>query len=89
MIDKVDPDSSLNNGGKTDYYNIPGWCKTAQHIMRARNMNYAQGNIFKVAFTFNIGRHSATDYKRELFKARFFINEELERLEQENNNETV
>lgn len=77
-------DTSINNGGQTDYYDInPEWT-TFQDVIEAREMNYAQGNIFKVACTFNIGRHSATDYERELNKIIFFTQRELQRIKREN-----
>lgn len=46
-------------------------------------MNFSQGNIFKVAFTFNCGRHHGTSYERDLHKIIFFAQRELERLENE------
>lgn len=76
---KVD-NTTKNNGGETDYYKIKEEWTTAQDIIEAREMNFAQGNIFKVAFTFNIGRHEATDYLRELNKMEYFIKREKERL---------
>jgi len=73
-------DQSANNGGSTDYYRIPTSWVMAQDVIEARKMNYSQGNIFKVAFTFNTGRHEATSYKRELNKIIYFAQRELERL---------
>lgn len=72
-----------NNGGETDYYKIKEDWKTAQDIIEARKMNFAQGNILKVAFTFNIGRHEATDYLRELNKMEYFIKREKKRIKKE------
>ena len=77
-------DNSLNNGGKTDYYDLPKDAKCCQDIIEWRNMNFQQGNIFKVAFTFNQGRHDATTYERELNKIIYFAQRELERLTNEN-----
>lgn len=75
---------TTNNGGDTDYYSInPSW-QTAQDIIEARQMNFAQGNIFKAAFTFNAGRHEATTYERELNKIAWFVNRELKRLHSTN-----
>ena len=75
--------SSINNGGETDYYRIdPEW-KMAQDIIEARDMNFSQGNIFKVAFTFNTGRHSGTDYERDLNKIIYFAQRELQRIKKE------
>ena len=73
-----------NNGGDTDYYRIkPEW-KMAQDIIEDRHMNYAQGNIFKVAYCFNIGRHNATDYLRELNKCKWFLEREIDRINNKN-----
>ena len=73
-------DTTINNGGSTAYYNInPSW-HTAQDIIEARNMNFSQGNIFKAAFTFNVGRHDATNYERELNKIAWFVQRELARI---------
>lgn len=79
--------SSKNNGGKTDYYEIKKKWKTAQDIIETRKMNFAQGNIFKVAITFNIGRHDASNYERELNKIAYFVKREKKRLKKEATNE--
>lgn len=70
-----------NDGGKTDYYQFKDNWVQAQDVIEDRNMNFSQGNIFKAAFTFNVGRHDGTDYQRELKKIIFFANRELKRLE--------
>lgn len=69
-----------NNGGSTDYYKFnPEW-KDCQDVIEDRKMNFAQGNIFKVAFCFNQGRHEASNYKRELNKIAWFVDRELNRI---------
>ena len=84
---------SKNNGGETDYYKLPvprdetGNLQDyvmAQDLIEHRDMNYAQGNIAKVAWTFNTSRHSGTDYERDLNKLIFFANRELKRIKQIN-----
>ena len=75
--------SAENNGGSTSYYKMNRKWKDAMDVVEARSMNYSQGNIFKVAFTFNIGRHDGTHYERELNKIVYFANRELERIKQE------
>lgn len=75
----MEQDLAQNNGGNTDYYRIPNGAKMAQDIIEMRDMNFAQGNIFKAAFTFNTGRHDGTDYVRELNKIIWFAQRELER----------
>ena len=77
-------DNSINKGGSTDYYKFKENWKECQDIIEDRDMNFSQGNIFKSAFCFNIGRHNATDYQRELNKIIYFANRELERIEKEN-----
>lgn len=68
-----------NNGGSTDYYKLLGM-KDLQDIIEDRNMNFAQGNILKAAFCFNVGRHEGTSYERELNKIIYFANRELQRI---------
>jgi hypothetical protein len=65
-------DNSINNGGKTSYYDIPDGVKTAADIIEWRNMNFAQGEIFKAVFCFNTGRHSGTDDLREINKVIYY-----------------
>jgi hypothetical protein len=78
-------DTTHNNGGSTDYYKFqPGWTD-CQDIIESRSMNFSQGNIFKVAFCFNVGRHSAVTYERELNKIIWFAQRELERIKQDDN----
>ena len=72
--------SATNNGGATDYYRIDKSWEMIQDIIEDRNMNYAQANIFKAAFCFNQGRHSGTDYERELNKIIYFANRELKQI---------
>lgn len=83
---------SVNNGGSTDYYKIPvpldeeGNPKKvfeAQDVIEHREMNYAQGNIFKASFCFNAGRHEGTDEIRELNKIIYFAQREIERLKKQ------
>lgn len=78
------PDSkftkSKNNGGDTDYYNIPKKAKTVQDLIELFDFNFAQGNIFKAAYTLNRGRHSGTSYERELNKIIWFCQRELNRV---------
>ena len=69
--------ASVNNGGSTDYYKLDPLWQDLQDIIEAHNLNFAQGNILKAAFTFNVGRHDATNYERELNKIIWFAQREL------------
>lgn len=82
---KLQHDDTHNNGGRTDYYDIkPEW-KDFQDVIEDREMNYAQGNILKVAATFNLGRHDGTDPIRDINKILFFANREKNRLQRKAN----
>jgi len=80
-LDTVEKDTSINNGGSSDYYKLnPDWTDL-QDVIEAHDLNFAQGNILKAAFAFNIGRHSATTYERDLNKIIWFAKRELDRLQ--------
>lgn len=82
--DPQDKEKGHNNGGSTDYYKILDY-KDLQDIIEDRNMNFAQGNILKAAFCFNVGRHEGTSYERELNKIIYFAERELKRIKNDNN----
>jgi len=71
---------SKNNGGSTDYYKLNKEWNDLQDIIEDRGFNFAQGNILKAAFTFNVGRHDGTNYERELNKIAWFVQRELQRI---------
>ena len=72
---------SDNNGGSTDYYKLDKTWKDLQDVIEARELNYAQANILKVAFTFNTGRHSGTDELRDINKVIWFAERIKKQLE--------
>lgn len=79
--------TSENNGGKTDYYQLssaPFPIKDFDDFAEWRQLNGNQFNIGKVAWTFNVGRHSGTDYQRDLNKIIHYAKRELERIAREN-----
>jgi len=81
----TDSNQSINNGGTTSYYQLdPNW-KEVQDIIEAYDYNYSQGNILKVAMTLNSNRHSGTDSIRDLNKAKWFIDREIQRLKNKDN----
>lgn len=79
--DIVKLEKGHNCGGSTDYYKIGNY-KDLQDIIENRNMNFAQGNILKAAFCFNVGRHEGTSYERELNKIIYFAERELKRIKE-------
>lgn len=85
IYSRVAATKGANDGGPTSYYDFePEW-KEAGDIIEARRMNFNQGSMFKVTFCFNIGRHSATDYRRELNKLKYFADRELAVLDKREN----
>ena len=81
--DTVKIDSSINNGGKTDYYqlkNAPFLINDFDDFAEWRGLNGSQFNMGKAMWTFNTGRHSGTNYERDLNKIIHYANRELLRL---------
>ena len=80
--------NSTNNGGKTDYYqleNAPFSINDFDDFAEWRGLNGSQFNMGKVMWTFNTGRHSGTDYERDLNKIIHYANRELLRLKRGKN----
>lgn len=64
-------DNSINNGGKTDYYQLesaPFTIKDFDDFAEWRKLDGFQFNMGKVMWTFNCGRHAGTDEIRDLNK---------------------
>ena len=76
------PDSqipAINNGGSTDYYKLPSTATDLQDLIEFKNMNFAQGNIFKAIYRLNNSHHS--DSIRDINKVIWFAQRELSRLQ--------
>ena len=81
--EEYEKDNSINNGGKTDYYqleNAPFPINDFDDFAEWRGLNGNQFNMGKVMWTFNTGRHIGTDYERDLNKIIHYANRELLRL---------
>ncbi len=84
--EEYEKDNSINNGGKTDYYqleNAPFPINDFDDFAEWRGLNGNQFNIGKVMWTFNTGRHSGTNYERDLNKIIHYANRELLRLKRD------
>lgn len=75
--------SSKNNGGKTDYYQLPEWVKDADDFTEWRGMDFFQGNILKSVWCFNTQRHSGTNEERELNKIIHYAQKRLNKIKKE------
>ena len=69
---------ALNNGGSTDYYQLPAGASELQDLIEYRGMNFALGNIFKAAYRLGQAPHS--DQIREVNKIIWFAERERARL---------
>ncbi len=74
-------EKSKNNGGKTDYYQLPEWIKDFDDFAEWRGLNGFQFNMGKAMWTFNTERHSGTNAVRDLNKIIHYAQRELKRLE--------
>jgi hypothetical protein len=77
---------SKNNGGITDYYQLdsaPFKINDFDDFAEWRGLNGNQFNMGKVMWTFNVGRHTGTDYIRDLNKIKHYADRELLRLRRE------
>ena len=62
-------------GGSTDYYKIPAGAKDLQDLIEYKNMNFAQGNIFKAIYRIK----DKGNLKYDLNKIIWFAERELNR----------
>jgi len=78
---KVVPRTSdmRNQGGATDYYELPRNAEQLQDLIEFRGMNFAVGNIFKACY--RLGSKPNTDTIYDLNKIIFFAQREKARIE--------
>lgn len=75
---------SDNNGGSTDYYKIPDSAKDLQDLIEYREMNFAQGNMFKALYRANAEDNDHSSYERDLNKIIWFAEREKKRIKNVN-----
>ena len=68
-----------NNGGSTDYYQLPKGATELQDLIEHKDMNFAQGNMFKAIY--RMGDCSHSDAVRDLNKIIWYAGREKARLE--------
>lgn len=69
-----------NDGGKTDYYDVPKAAETLNDLIECKGMPFALGVIFKAAYRFGDPRTSSTK-RRDLNKIIYYANRLLAQLE--------
>lgn len=53
-------DTSRNNGGRTDYWDIPAGADTLNDLIEHKEMSFALGSIFKATYRFGDRRFHST-----------------------------
>lgn len=77
----IKPDTSLNNGGSTNYYQLPPNAKEMQDLIEYRQMNFSQGNMFKAMYRANAPDNTHSSYERDLHKIIWYAERELNRIQ--------
>jgi len=67
--------SSKNNGGKTEYYDIPKDSESIQDLIEYKNMHWNIANIFKSCYRLGNQEHSSQE--RDLNKIIYFAQRHL------------
>ena len=73
-------DSSRGDGGSTNYYELPKDATELRHLIRYKKMSHPIGEIFCAIYRLNDNGESL----RNLKKAKFYIDSEIEEYEKEN-----
>ena len=60
----------INNGGNTDYYDLPNDAETLQDLIEYRNMDWNIANIFKSCY--RIGNQDHSSELRDINKIIWF-----------------
>lgn len=66
---------SHNNGGSTDYYQLPSGAIDLQDLIEQRDMRWNIANIFKACYRY--GKQNHSDTVRDLNKIIYFAQREL------------
>lgn len=72
----IDPNVP-SGGGSSSYYELPEGAKELQDLIEHRDMNFAQGNIFKAVY--RLGK-KGNDLEYDLNKIIWFAQRELDRI---------
>ena len=70
---------SKNNGGSTNYYDVPNDALTLDDLIEHKNMNFAIGNIFKACYRY--GEKDSASKLYDLNKMIYYAQREINRLQ--------
>jgi hypothetical protein len=62
-----------SNGGPTSYYELPDHATELRHLISAKGMSFARGNVFKACY--RLGEKDGTDIEYDLNKMELFVQE--------------
>lgn len=80
VTDKEIEQTSRGDGGSTNYYELPKGATELRHLIRHKKMSHSIGEIFCAIYRLN----DNGEYLRNLKKAKFYIDSEIEEYEKEN-----
>ena len=72
--------SLRGDGGSVNYYELPKGATELRHLIRYKKMSHSIGEIFCAIYRLN----DNGEYLRNLKKAKFYIDSEIEEYEKEN-----
>jgi hypothetical protein len=67
---------TTSDGGSTSYYRLPEHATELKHLISAKGMSFARGNIFKACY--RLGEKEGTDVLYDLKKMLFFVQDLIE-----------
>ena len=71
--------ASVSDGSHADYYILPTHAKELRHLISAKSMSFARGNVFKACY--RLGEKEGVDILYDLNKMKLFVEDMLEMVE--------
>ena len=65
-----------SDGGTTDYYTLPEHATELKHLISARGMSFARGNVFKACY--RLGEKDGASIEYDLNKMLFFVQDMID-----------
>ena len=78
MQEAHDSIDNVSDGSTASYYELPDHASELQHLISHKNMNAQMGEIFRSCYRYGSASHS--DQLRDAKKIKFYIDAEIERL---------
>ena len=70
-LDRMPIGKVKSDGLSTSYYELPPHATELRHLISAKSMSFARGNLFKACY--RLGEKDGTDVMYDLNKMKFFI----------------